>query len=72
MVRKCKYFLYQTWWYPINSEIKEGTVARYGCKISNMKILDECKGCTEYTPAELNPDWKDIIEEFNRRLSNDR
>ena len=23
-------------------------------------------------PKEINPDWKDIIEEFNRRLSNDR
>ena len=70
MVRKCKYFLYKTWWYPTNREIKEGTVASCRCEAKNTKIFDRCKGCTEHTPAELNPDWKDIIEEFNRRLSN--
>lgn len=69
MARRCKYFLYVTWWYPTNGDIKEGTEAGYGCKAENTKIFDRCKGCTEYTPAELNPDWKDIIEEFNRRLS---
>lgn len=65
MARKCKYFYHQRWWGPDNE-----MYGAYGCKAMNLSIYDRCKGCKEYEPAELNPDWKDIIEEFNRRLSN--
>lgn len=66
MARRCKYFYFQRWWGTSLDEM----YGAYGCKAKNYLILDRCKGCKEYEPAELNPDWKDIIEEFNRRLSN--
>ena len=28
------------------------------------------KAIAEYNTRVIDPDWKDIIEEFNRRLSN--
>lgn len=31
------------------------------------KIIRGCK-CLNYTPVEVDPYWKDIIDETNRRL----
>ena len=69
MARRCKHFYYSRWWCTSLNEMR----GCYCCKIGCIKILDtRCKGCDKYEVQELNPDWKDIIEEFNRRLSNDR
>lgn len=68
MTRRCKHFHYLKWW---NAKLNV-MMGYYTCNIDCIKIFDRCKGCYKYEVQELDPDWKDIIEEFNRRLSNDR
>lgn len=41
-------------------------VANYGL----CKLLRDCT-CNYYIPVELDPYWKDIFDETNRRLNND-
>lgn len=42
----------------------------YGC---DRKIFDflKCK-CRYYTPVEIDPYWKDIVDETNRSLNNEK
>lgn len=34
------------------------------------KIIRSCK-CLNYNPVEIDPYWKDIVDETNRRLYNE-
>lgn len=70
-MRRCKYFYSETWVYPSNppeyhriaqctGEFKLGF-----CPSECRKGIPEC-----YTPVEIDPYWKDIVDETNRRLNN--
>lgn len=76
-MRRCRYFERETWCYltPKNKIEKASTVrcfrgqlvyvwdgiSEVPCSIGNAPC---------YTPVELDPYWKDIFDETNRRLYN--
>lgn len=43
----------------------------YGCDVKIFGDFLKCK-CRYYTPVELDPYWKDIVDETNRRLNNEK
>lgn len=48
-------------------------VRQYNLAVKEERYYDACNllhELLEYRPRTIDPDWKDIIEEFNRRLSN--
>lgn len=75
-MRRCKHFLKRTWIY---KSYPEGTM-EFGSAINcGIKMLLCTWGgvgeplCNEglytcYEPVELDPYWKDIVDETNRRL----
>lgn len=77
-MRRCKYFNSITWIY---KSYPEGTM-EFGHSISCNKCMlvrtwggREIYRCNEgvyacYEPVEIDPYWKDIIDETNRRLNN--
>lgn len=66
-MRRCKYYkraikphfvnkeLFMNWYLYCSFDYSEG------CIILN---------CIHYTPVEIDPYWKDIVDETNRRLNN--
>ena len=80
-MRRCKHFNRETHCYPdyITGEMKyargancdkNGTVYMWGNLVNG-----ECRAyveCPYYEVAEIDPYWKDIFDETNRRLNNDR
>lgn len=67
MVRRCKYFFIQC----VYEQIATGQMelcCLYGCRALSRSIIDRCRGCEDYQAAELNPDWKEFVDELNRRL----
>lgn len=69
-MKRCKHFYLEIWTSPFNPpEIIQFTrCSRYTlgfCPLNCEKGLPDC-----YEPVEINPYWKDIIDETNRRLNN--
>lgn len=70
-MRRCKYYYRETWVYPDTipeycSIVQCSKGFNLGFRPSNCrKGLSDC-----YTPVELDPYWKDIFDETNRRLNN--
>nr|DAL96041.1 MAG TPA: hypothetical protein [Caudoviricetes sp.] len=67
-MRRCKYFYRETWLCDNYIPCSGILCTRYQLpyvKIEDCKIgLNPC-----YTPVEVDPYWKDIIDETNRRLN---
>lgn len=58
-MRRCKYFYSETWFYP--------------SKPPEYYRVVQCLGIAKcYTPVEIDPYWKDIVDETNRRLNNEK
>lgn len=70
-MRRCKYYYTETTVYPFDLEY----MLLEQCLKSPLLIAeDNCHNglCKYYTPVEIDPYWKDIIDETNRRLYGDR
>lgn len=79
-MRRCKHFRRITWMYKSHPD---GTM-EYGssidCEINKLIVTWGDIGkpqCNEgiyscYTPVEIDPYWKDIVDETNRRLNNEK
>ena len=75
-MRRCKYFYRYTWCYEdyVTKQIEKasgvqcikGRLPYVWDGISNIPCLNGSTDC--YTPVELDPYWKDIFDETNRRL----
>lgn len=68
-MRKCKYFYSETWVYPS----KPPEYYRVVQCLGEFKLGFYPSKCREgiakcYTPVEIDPYWKDIFDETNRRL----
>lgn len=70
-MRRCKYYkkeikphfvnkeLFINWYLYCSFDDSEGCI-----------ILHE--NCIHYTPVEIDPYWKDIVDETNKRLNNEK
>lgn len=75
-MRRCKYFYRYTWYYEdyITNQKKKASSVK--CEkgglpyvwsgIGDIPCLNGNTDC--YTPVELDPYWKDVFDETNRRL----
>lgn len=71
-MRRCKYFYSEIWVYPSNPPEYHRVVHCLGCFKLGFKPYECRKGLSDcYTPVEVDPYWKDIIDETNRRLNNE-
>lgn len=80
-MRRCKHFYKYTWCYEdyVTRQIEKASgVQCMKCRlpyvwdgISSIPCLLE-GGCPYYTPVEVDPYWKDIVDETNRRLYGNR
>lgn len=66
-MRRCKYFYRETWlsydYIPCSS------ILCTRCQLPYVKIEDCETGLSPcYTPVEIDPYWKDIIDETNKRF----
>lgn len=76
-MRRCKYFYRETWLYEDYVTKRKEKASGIQCTnnklvyvwdgVSILPCLIE-KGCDYYSPVELDPYWKDIVDETNRRL----
>lgn len=74
-MRRCKYYFRYAWWYkeyPSNNiKIASAMICNYKHTKDTFDNFVSCLfgKCSLYTPVEVDPYWKDIIDETNRRLS---
>lgn len=79
-MRRCKYFYKTTWFY--NDYITNQKKEAGAIQCTNKKLVYVWDGintlpcllegsCPYYTPVEIDPYWKGIIDETNRRLNNE-
>lgn len=76
-MRRCKYFYRETWLYDDYVTKRKEKASGIQCTdkklvyvwdgVSILPCLLE-GGCPYYTQVELDPYWKDIVDETNRRL----
>lgn len=79
-MRRCKYFMLESFSYLNPWSGKTETTKTIRCPIGQLSYMWNGVGeapCHTgnppcYTPVELDPYWKDIFDETNRRLNNDR
>lgn len=69
-MRRCKYEVINKSFRFINNELL--STREWFCLHDNTKGCMLYVECGNYTPVELDPYWKDIIDETNRRLNNVR
>ena len=69
-MRRCRYNLFDVMLIPTIDGSKE-LIKINSCIFDNNTSDDiiPCK-CQYYIPVELDPCWKDIVDETNRRLNN--
>lgn len=78
-MRRCKYYFKEAFCYV---EYPNGTnkiglesiccfpyTSETRCEFMNCLFNESC---VNYTPVEIDPYWKDIVDETNRRLNNAR
>ena len=73
-MRRCKYLYSEVWVYDLVNPPEYMLVAQcLGCNPMGFIPSDCEKGLPDcYTPVEIDSYWKDIINETNRRLYEDR
>lgn len=79
-MRRCKYYTKETWYYKdyTTNKIEKASDVRCSLYYTTETAHDflaclfgkSFKKCPQYTPVEIDPYWKDIIDETNRRLNN--
>lgn len=68
-MRRCKYFYRETWLCYNYIPCSAITCTRKQLPFVEIESCDTgINDC--YTPVEIDPYWKDIIDETNRRLNN--
>lgn len=67
-MRRCKYFYTEGWTHPSSPPeiIQIVKCSRYTLGFYPLHCEKGLSKC--YTPVEIDPYWKDIIDETNRRL----
>ena len=77
-MRKCKYFMQESWCYTDPWTRKTEKASTIKCLMGQLPYVwngvGEAPCCTGnppcHTPVELDPYWKDIFNETNKRLYN--
>lgn len=71
-MRRCKYFQREIFICPDWDNDKFIVTTFISCERCMMSVwnMEDCKACKLkcYEPVELDPYWKDVVEETNRRL----
>lgn len=68
-MRRCKYEVVNKYSKLVNNELL--LTREWFCLHDNEEGCIEYKECNNYIPVEVDPYWKDIIDETNRRLNNE-
>lgn len=66
-MRRCKYYKKELKAHLVDKELLISW--HLYCSFDNSEgCIEAHENCINYTPVELDPYWKDIVDETNRRL----
>lgn len=69
-MRRCKYEVVNKSFRFIDNDLL--STKEFFCLHDKAKGCMSYAWCNNYTPVEIDPYWKDIVDETNRRLNNEK